>query len=93
MNSVFSSYNVTLRGALKKYRDERRGALKRFSSLKKTVVLKMYHKTRNNNVYIFINGCQISSLLCSCKLVRHTGKGSTVGFARDVLDTVLPDTG
>ena len=54
-------------------RDERRGALKRFTSLKKTVSFKnvpQNNLTTNNNVYrplIFINGSQIKSLLCLCK--------------------------
>jgi hypothetical protein len=63
------------RGGFEKIqRDERRGALKRFTSLKKTVVsfknVSQNNLTTNKNVYrplIFINGSQIKSLLCSCK--------------------------
>jgi hypothetical protein len=52
-------------------RDERRGALKRFTSLKKTLVVSLKNVsqnnlTTNNNVYrplIFINGSQIKSLM------------------------------
>jgi hypothetical protein len=66
----------TLKGGFEKIqRDERRGALKRFTSLKKTLVVSIKNVsqnnlTTNNNVYrrlIFINGSRIKSLLCSCK--------------------------
>ena len=56
-------------------RDERRGALKRFTSLKKTLVVSFKNVSQNNlttnkNVYrplMFTNGSQIKSILCSCK--------------------------
>jgi hypothetical protein len=64
------------RGGFEKIqRDERKGALKRFNGLKKTLVVSFKNVSQNNlttnkNVYrplIFINGSQLKSLLCSCK--------------------------